>query len=73
MSTFSDAMYEAAGATIVDSKAAWSADFVTKVCSKFLLDFSEGVRTINAFQTHLVQPLCFTFSTRPRTPSLILG
>merc|ERR1712166_1363249 len=31
LSTFSDAMYEAAGATIVDSKAAWSADFVTKV------------------------------------------
>jgi len=31
LSTFSDAMYEAAGATIVDAKAAWSADFVTKV------------------------------------------
>jgi len=31
LSTFSDAMYEAAGATIVDTKAAWGADFVTKV------------------------------------------
>eukprot|EP00658_Telonema_sp_P-2_P037782 TRINITY_DN27159_c0_g1_i6.p1 TRINITY_DN27159_c0_g1~~TRINITY_DN27159_c0_g1_i6.p1 ORF type:complete len:1044 (-),score=338.05 TRINITY_DN27159_c0_g1_i6:371-3502(-) len=30
-STFSDAMYEAAGAAIVDSDKAWKADFVTKV------------------------------------------
>merc|ERR1719399_2123829 len=29
--TFSDAMYEAAGASVVDKEAAWKADFVTKV------------------------------------------
>lgn len=29
--TFSDAMYEAAGAKVVDTEAVWKSDFVTKV------------------------------------------